>query len=123
MSPDGKALVSGGEDKKLCIYDSDTYKMMTSISCEGLVTSLCFINSSIVLAGVYGSEMISVNVQTGEVIKKYDGEYAWPSIAIRARLSIMVSLYRDICIDVHVRVRTTFVLITSHSTPSQLKLM
>ena len=41
VSPDGKVLVSGGCDNKLCIYDSDTYKMTTSISCKNWVTSLC----------------------------------------------------------------------------------
>ena len=94
VSPDGKVLVSGGADNKLCIYDSDTYEMMASISCEKAVISLCFINNSIVLAGVHKSGMIAVDVQTGKVIKKYDGEYIWPSIAIRAQPErpIVVSL-------------------------------
>ena len=85
VSPDGKVLVSGGDDNKLCIYDSDTYEITASVSCEGYVWSLCFIDNSIVLAGVHESEMIAVDVQTGKVIKKYDGEYTWPSIAIRTK--------------------------------------
>ena len=83
VSPDGKVFASGGADKKLCIYDSETYKMTASISCEEYVNSLCFIDNSIVLVGVNKSEMIAVDVQTGEVIKKYDGKYLFPSIAIR----------------------------------------
>ena len=84
VSPDGKVLASGGFDKKICIYNVDTYEMTASISCDGPVDSLCFVNSDIVLAGVDGSEMIAVDVQTGKVIKKYEGKYAWPSIGIRA---------------------------------------
>ena len=85
VSPDGKVLASGGTDKKLCIYDSDTYEIIASISCEGNVCSLCFLDNSIVLAGVHESGMIAVDVQTGKVIKKYEGKYAYPSVAIRTR--------------------------------------
>ena len=85
VSPDGKVLVSGGWDKKVCIYDTDSYAMTASIRCERFVNSLCFVDNSVVLAGINYSEMIAVDVQTGEVIKKYEGEYEYPSIAMRVR--------------------------------------
>ena len=85
LSPDGKVLASGDDDSKLCIYDSDTYKVMVSVYCEGEVRSLCFVNNSIIVAGVHKSEMIAVDVQTGKVIKKYEGKYVWPSITTRSR--------------------------------------
>jgi len=69
----------------LCCYDNDTYRMKASINCEGRVTSLCFVDKCIVLAGVDRSEMMAVDVQIGEVINKYDGKYEFPSIATRAR--------------------------------------
>ena len=85
VSPDGKVSVSGAYKGNLCIYDTDTYELTASINCDGPVYSLCFINSNIVLAGINDSGMIAVDVQTGEVIKKYDGQYKNPSIAIRVR--------------------------------------
>ena len=95
VSPDGKVLVSGYSNGKLYIYDTDTYKMSASISYEGEIDSLCFINNSIVLAGVHASEMIAVDVHNGKVIKKYEGKYACPSIVTRTRPEppIMVCVY------------------------------
>ena len=59
--------------------------MTASIKREGQVWSLCFIDNNTLLAGVSWREMIAVDVQTGKVIKRYEGKYAWPSIATRAR--------------------------------------
>ena len=67
-----------------------TYKKIASVTCSGPVYSLCFIDNITILAGVNFSEMVSVDVQTGKVIKKYDGRYILPSLVVRGKPAITV---------------------------------
>ena len=108
MSPDGKVLASGGWDKKLCIYDTDTYAMTASINCHEWVNSLCFVNNSVVLAGINYGEMIAVEVQTGEVIKDYEGKFAirwYRSQTGRYGKLCLYTLYRYLLTQTHTRQR------------------
>ena len=91
VSPDGKVLVSGGADKKLCLYDAKTYAVTRTVQCEGSVWSLCFVDNGTLLAGVLESEILSVDVHTGEATK-YSKEgtlfgtkpkkFSYPSIVV-----------------------------------------
>ena len=93
VSSDGMLLVSGGRDNNLCIYSINTSQLIASVTCAGYVSSLCFLDNNIILAGIHKSEIISVDAQTGKVIKKYDGKFAYPSIAIRAKAKTMVCMH------------------------------
>ena len=80
VSPDSKILVSGGRDCLICLHDMSTYSLMASINCEGWVWGLCFVDLNIVLASVHDSEMISIDVRTGKVVRKFDGQYEYASL-------------------------------------------
>ena len=81
LSPNCRLLVSGGGDKKLILYDAETYAVTKTVECKSWVNSICFVDDSTLLAGVEHSEMISVDVRTGEATE-LEGKYDRPSIVV-----------------------------------------
>ena len=84
VSPDNTILVSGGRGSAICLHNISTYSLIASVNCDGWIWSLCFFDQNTVLASVHDSELISIDIRTGKVVKKFDGQYEYASVIIYA---------------------------------------
>ena len=89
VSSDGSSLLSGGGDNKLCIHDASTYQLTKTIECNGPVNSLQNVDSDLVLLGVCDSEMVAVDIKTGNVAMNYTEKYRLPSGIVLGNSKLM----------------------------------
>lgn len=98
VSPNATKLTSGGYDNEIIVYDVASFDVKCRAKCSGPVRSLCYYDSSTILAGIDNSEMIAIDDRTGYTKMIYEGVYTWPSITIKGRHSrdiVSYVFYKD----------------------------
>ena len=95
LSPDRTMLVSGGNDNKLCIISTTTFKCTTSVTCANSIFSLCFDGNETVLVGVWNSEVMAVDVRTGAITMTYKKQGCPSIIVMRTQTSLVLVRTRN----------------------------
>ena len=78
LSRDKKRFASAGADGKVKIFDTSTYKCLTTIECKNSCRRVCFIDNDLLAAGIEESELIVIDVNKGEVVKELE-YHSFPS--------------------------------------------
>ena len=89
LSPNGKVIASGGSDKKLKIFRTIDRVIVGSFDFANYVQRVCFIDDSTLVAGVYQSDMVMINIDTGLIIRKL-GKYKEPNGIVTRQRQVFV---------------------------------
>ena len=70
LSPSGAVFASASADRTVQIFSSSTHHALHSIEFDHGVESVCFAGNDSVVAGVYSSELVVIDVGTGKIKAK-----------------------------------------------------
>ena len=64
LSPNKKLLASGGKDKRINIFNAETFERLKNISCMDYVFRVCFADNDTLIVGVIVNDMIAIDLKT-----------------------------------------------------------
>ena len=71
LSPNGKHLASGSQDRTMKVFNVGSMECIKSVHTKNSVMSVAYSSDGTVLAGVFESEMIAIDTNTADVTAKY----------------------------------------------------
>ena len=78
ISPNGEYIASGGSDKTLKIFRMADRVCVKTVDFANYVQRVAFVDDATIIAGIYQSDMVSVDLDSGLIVRKF-GKYLEPN--------------------------------------------